>query len=290
MKKILYIICLLILPFGFTSVAQIKLRGTVIDAKNDKPIPFATIGVKNKSFGTVADESGHFNFQIPTDSINQNDQILVSSVGYQVANLAYSGLNNEPQIIKLSQVSFLLNEITVKPLKFKTKTFGRTGSSAFMSTRMISERNHTSDELGKEIGTVMEMDKNCELQTFNMHVVFNHFKNVKFRLNIYSVKDNLPDTLIIKDDILFDVEQMRQQWVNVDLSKYQIYLKGLDQVAITIQWLKSEPGDDPAKKSFNISAVPSSSKSILFRDKSQSGWLKIGGYLSLNVTADCFKE
>lgn len=265
------------------------MQGQIIDATTKTGVPFATIGVKNRSIGTVADSTGKFQLQFSLDSVGTNDPVIVSCIGYNSVEINSQKLTDARQIIALSPSVTYLNQVAVKPLKFKVKTFGRTGSSAFMSTKMISEHNHTSDELGKEIGTVINIDKNCRLTAFNMHVIFNHFDNVKFRLNIYSVKDGLPDTLIIKDNILLDVGHVRQKWIKVDLTKYQIYLEGYEKVAVAIQWLKSKTGDAP-QKSFNIAAVPAIGHHILFRDKSQSTWLKVGGNLSINFTAEVYKD
>jgi hypothetical protein len=280
--KFLILIVLIFAPCYLK--AQVKMQGQIIDATTKAAIPFATIGVKNRSIGTVADSIGRFQLQFSLDSIGPNNPVIVNCIGYNSV-----AINAGEQIIALVASVNYLNQATIKPLKFKVKTFGRTGSSAFMSTKMISEHNHTSDELGKEIGTVINIDKNCRLTAFNMHIIFNHFDNVKFRLNIYSVKDGLPDTLIIKDNILLDVGHVRQKWINVDLTKYQIYLEGYEKVAVAIQWLKSKTGDDP-QKSFNVAAVPAIGHHILFRDKSQSTWLKVGGNLSMNFTAEVYKD
>lgn len=156
-----------------------------------------------------------------------------------------------------------------------------------MSTRMISERNHLSDDLGKEIGTVINIDKDCQLKDFNMFVIFNHFKLIKFRLNIYEVRDQLPAELLINDDITFDVAGGRQMLVNVDLQKYSIHLLDKEKLAVTVQWLKSELGDD-LNRSFNVAAMHSSKNMILFRDKSQSQWQQVAGHLSFYLTAESF--
>jgi hypothetical protein len=289
MEKVFFKSLILLVFTSFSLKAQVKMQGQIIDANTKAAVPFATIGVKNRVIGTVADSTGKFQLSISTDSIGPNNPVIVSCIGYRSVEINYQTLKGETQSIALSPSTTLLSQVAVKPLKFKVKTFGRTGSSAFMSTKMISEHNHTSDELGKEIGTVINIDKNCRLTTFNMHVIFNHFDNVKFRLNIYSVKDGLPDTLIIKENILLDVGHVRQKWINVDLTKYQVYLEGYEKVAVAIQWLKSTVGSDP-QKSFNIAAVPALGHHILFRDKSQSTWLKVGGNLSMNFTAEVYKN
>jgi len=284
-----FLICLVLIFAPCFLKAQVKIKGQIIDSASKATIPFATIGVKNRIIGTVADSTGKFQLQFSADSVGSGNPIIVSCIGYTSFEIDYKKVNNERLTIALSPTSINLNQVSVKPVKFKLKTFGRTGSSAFMSTKMISEHNHTSDELGKEIGTVIDIDKNCRLTAFNMYVIFNHFDNVKFRLNIYSVKNGLPDTLIIKDNILLDVGHVRQKWINVDLAKYQIYLEGYKEVAVAVQWLKSNVADDP-QKSFNIAAVPAIGHHILFRDKSQSAWLKVGGNLSMYFNAEVYKH
>ncbi|MFD0751591.1 carboxypeptidase-like regulatory domain-containing protein [Mucilaginibacter calamicampi] len=289
MTKTLFKSFIFLLLTSFSLKAQVKIQGQIVDSVSKAAIPFATIGVKNRIIGTVADSTGRFQLSISPDSIGPGNPVIVSCVGYKSAEIGVQRLKDGHQLIALAIANTYLGQVAVKPLKFKVKTFGRTGSSAFMSTKMISEHNHTSDELGKEIGTVIGIDKNCRLTAFNMHVIFNHFDNVKFRLNIYSVKNGLADTLLIKDNILLDVGHVRQKWIHVDLTKYQIYLEGYKEVAVAIQWLKSTAGNNP-QKSFNIAAVPALGHHILFRDKSQSTWLKVGGNLSMNFTADVYKD
>lgn len=285
MKGTCYLILCCLLS-AVSSSAQMRIKGKITDLSNHKPLPFATIGVKGKSFGSVSDEQGNFSLEIPADSIAANDQVIISSVGYQPLAMSVKEMGNIKQF-GLQPSAVLLNEVTVKPAKFKTKTFGRTSHSAFMSTRMISEHNHVSDDLGKEIGTVINIDENCQLKAFNMFVIFNHFKLIKFRLNIYDVKDNLPDQLLVNDDITFDAAGGRQMLETVNLEKYNIFITGRKQIAVTVQWLKSEVGDD-LQKSFNVAAMRSSKNTILFRDKSQSQWLEVNGHLSFYLTADCF--
>lgn len=280
------IFCLLSLT-NFASSAQIKLQGQVINANNHLSIPFATLGIKNKSLGTVTDEFGKFSFSIPSDSVGTNELLIISSVGYSSTSILINSAINTTQTISLKPLTMDLQEVTIKPSRFKTKTFGRTSHSAFMSGNMVSERAHVSDELGKEIGTVISIDDDCQLKDFNMFVIYNHFKMIKFRLNIYTVRNNLPDTLITTQDIKFDVKGGRQMLVNVNLEKYTIFLKDREKIAVTIQWLKSELAED-VQRSFNVAATHSFNKTILFRDKSQANWLAVKGYMSFYVTANCF--
>ncbi|OKL40282.1 hypothetical protein A3841_18325 [Pontibacter flavimaris] len=264
------------------------MKGEIVDRFKNKPVPYATIGIKGKSLGTVADENGQFSFTIPATAVSDEEAMIVSCVGYKSVETTASAFKQGHLLISLPPAQINLNEVTIRARKVKTKTFGRTGNSTMMVSNMYTENNLLSDELAKEQGTIIKLDEEVLLKDFNMHVVFNRFKYVRFRLNIYSIKDGLPDKSLLKEDIRFDVAE-KKGWVKVDLSRYNVFLEGQDKVAVTIQWLQSEAiaGN---RKSFAVSAVPLPSHSILFRDKSQDRWKEVSpGYLSFYLTADSYK-
>ncbi|PVY39750.1 alpha/beta fold hydrolase [Pontibacter virosus] len=279
-----------ILFLAYTSAASqnLTLKGEVVYRFQNEPVPYATVGIKGKSLGTVADENGRFSFTIPATAVSDEEEVIVSCVGYKSVGTTVAAFRQGHQLISLPPAQIKLNEVTVKARKVKTKTFGRTGNSTMMVSNMYTENNLVSDELAKEQGTILNLDEEVLLRDFNMYVVFNRFKYVRFRLNLYSVKDGLPDQSLLKEDIRFDVTE-KKGWVKVDLSKYHIFLEGQDKVAVTIQWLKSE-AIEGNRKSFAISAVPIPTHSILFRDKSQDQWKEVSpGYLSFYLKADSYK-
>ena len=123
-----------------------------------------------------------------------------------------------------------------------------------------------------------------------MFVIFNHFKNVKLRLHFYSLKSGLPDSLLIENNVVFDVPNGRQKTISLNLNKYNFRIENQEEIAVVIQWLKSELNESEIRQSITIAAVPSSTNSIVFRDKSQSKWSKISGNISLGIVADSFKD
>ncbi|MBX0289672.1 alpha/beta fold hydrolase [Hymenobacter sp. HSC-4F20] len=283
MRLSLYLLCLLSLVTTPRLLAQTLLQGTVLDAQTQAPVPFASVGVAGKPLGTVADEQGRFRFTIPTDLA---EPVVVSCVGYQSATRPAATLQAAGQVVRLRSSGVSLAAVTVRPGKVKTKTFGRTSSSTLMGASMYTEAGLVSDALAKEQGTIIGIDKDCRLRDFNMHVAFNRFKSVKFRLNIYSVKAGLPDQPLLRQDVRFDVTQPRG-WVRVDLSPYQVQLQGQREVAVTIQWLQSE-AQEGTPKAFGVSAVLAPGHSILTRNKSQAAWQQKSGYLSFYLTADSY--
>ncbi|PIQ22799.1 MAG: hypothetical protein COW65_01175 [Cytophagales bacterium CG18_big_fil_WC_8_21_14_2_50_42_9] len=287
-KAKILLLLLLILAFQVAFSQVLLIEGKIIDRFTSTPVPFASIGITGKSIGSIADVEGNFKFSIPAATVSQEEQIIISCIGYKAYKATVSSFMHRPQRITLAPSLIALGEVTIKPRKVKTKTFGRTGNSTMMAAKMFTENNLVSDELAKEQGTIINIDEEILLKDFNMHVAFNRFKYVKFRLNIYSVNNGLPQESLLRENVIFDVTEQRG-WIKVDLSKYHIFLEGLDKVAVTVQWLESE-AIQGNRKSFGVSAVPVPAHSILFRNKSQDQWKEVKpGYLSFYLTADSYK-
>jgi hypothetical protein len=77
--------------------ARIEIRGKIID-DNGNPVAYASISLKDKHFGTSADSSGSFSFNINADTTGI--KLTVSSVGYQPKDIETDRLGNEKMIRK----------------------------------------------------------------------------------------------------------------------------------------------------------------------------------------------
>lgn len=261
------------------------LEGLVLDARTQQPVPFATVGVPQQPLGTAAGEAGTFRLVVPAGAAVP--ALVVSSVGYEAATVPLAGWPAGRQIIRLQPASVALGQVVVRGGKLKTKTFGRTGASTLMVARMYTEPDLLSDELGREQGTVVPVDPDCVVRDVNFFVAFNRFRAVKFRLQLYSVRQGLPDRPLLRRNVFVDVTQPRG-WVRVDLQADSLVLRGFDEVAMTLQWVQSQAQEGSAK-AFGIAAVPAPGHDILFRDKSQAAWRTVKGNLSFYLTADSYR-
>jgi hypothetical protein len=61
------------------------ISGIISDAESKEPLPFATIAIKNKGRGTVANASGEFGLKITRESLT--DTISVSYLGYLIREI-----------------------------------------------------------------------------------------------------------------------------------------------------------------------------------------------------------
>ncbi|MET4104851.1 alpha/beta fold hydrolase [Hymenobacter sp. UYP22] len=273
----------LLIPFSIFAQTR-QLRGTVQDAATQAPVPFASVGVAGKPFGTVADSAGRFRFALP-DSVA--GPVLVSCVGYATQRVPVAAVQ-AGGAVRLKPLGQQLGGVTVRPGKVRTRTFGRSAASSFMTARLYTEPGLVSDELGKEQGTIIPLTTDCRLCDVNLFVAFNRFRSVTLRLLLYRVRHGQPAEPLSQPDIRFTVTQPRG-WVRVDLLPYNLYLQGLKEVAVTVQWLQSA-AQEGSPKAFGIAAVPLPGHSVFTRDKSQARWQKVTpGYLSIYLTADTYQ-
>ncbi len=107
LKKEISIIIKILLLSGLTSLSfnvlcqesrNITINGTIID-ESGKPIPFATVSIKNTSDGTTSNEKGFFSLTIIND---KPVSILTRSIGYQES------------LITLNKVDIANGNITIK--------------------------------------------------------------------------------------------------------------------------------------------------------------------------------
>jgi hypothetical protein len=203
---------LVVIWWGLTtpSWAQNRvLEGVVLNQVTQQPVPFATVGVPAQPLGTAANEAGVFRLVLPATA--SPAAVVVSSVGYEAATVLLATWTIGPQTIRLHPARVALGEVAVCGGKVKTKTFGRTGASTFMVARMYTEPELVSDELAKEQGTVVPVDPYCVLRDVHFFVAFNRFRSVTFRLQLYSVRQGLPDRPLLRRNVFVDVTGVAQE-------------------------------------------------------------------------------
>ncbi|MFK7932797.1 MAG: DUF5686 family protein [Saprospiraceae bacterium] len=106
----------LLLLSGSNALAQkmTTVKGTVIDAKTNEPLPFVNVAFVGSNVGTTTDFDGKFliETQYPTDSLQ------ATYIGYQPQTFAVvKGQRNQVFTFKLGSTSLQLNTVEVKAKK-----------------------------------------------------------------------------------------------------------------------------------------------------------------------------
>lgn len=90
----------------------IRLTGKIKEQKTGEPIPYATISLRHAPLGTVSDEAGNFEFNIPIQ--HATDTLVVSHIGYTSFRKEVNHLSI-PQVIELKESVTVLNPVTISP-------------------------------------------------------------------------------------------------------------------------------------------------------------------------------
>jgi hypothetical protein len=261
----------------------ITLRGKVVDTENNLPLPYVSVGVLNKSQGTVSDSLGQFAFSITTENIS--DSLQFSIIGYHSFRVAVKDfINNSDKPIKLTANVTLLREVhvTSSNSRINTEAIGRQSSGKLIQAS-IHNKTSADETIGSEMGMRYKIDKNnAILKDFNFYISANNFNSIKFRINIYSVKNDLPDTLINNKQIFTTINNFKTGWIKIALEEYSLTVR--NDIIITVQWVESRMD----KKENPITIVPVEmslfSKFCYVRIASQDKWKRMGIRLSSYVT------
>jgi len=111
MRDLLLIFTFLIV---FSAQAQkITLSATVQDKESQEALPFASVGIKGKSIGTITNLQGQFDFHFPAEF--RNDILVISMLGYQDFEAPiWSLLDSKVTVIPMARSTTVLKEIEVR--------------------------------------------------------------------------------------------------------------------------------------------------------------------------------
>ncbi|MFT7297920.1 MAG: hypothetical protein ACI81S_000840 [Sphingobacteriales bacterium] len=258
---------LMLMVTGFSCLAQKNISGRIIaEEKGKTPVSYANIGIPGKNLGTVSNLNGEYSLSIP-DSLSK-DSVRFSAIGFKPKTLAIKDLQKLKEISLSAQI-FDIPEVEIKSSKLKEKILGYKTDSRAM------QAGFTSNKLGNEVGVrIKTKGRETYLKEFATNISSNTYDTVKFRLNIYTIKDDLPHQNILKENIIITttIEQGR---VAVDLTPYKIWID--EDVIVTMEWI-----EDLGEQGLYFSA--GFLGTVYGRQTSQGDWEKVSGIrLGLNM-------
>lgn len=272
----------LFLVFSLVVKSQGLYNAKITDASTKSGIPFASIGIKGKNIGTVADENG--NFELNILKCDEDDTLKVSAIGYKAKGFTVSEARQSmSKIILLEPLVVKLNEVVITSKKVKRKVLGTSkysvrNCSAFMGT----DGNWKGEEAA--IRAYNEKGKYVFIEDFNFYIIQNKYEDsLRFRLMLYTVNSkNLPGETFLSKPIVFKTA-VKQGIVHLDLKGYNITYN--DDFFISLECLTDKM--DQTKFCFAGSvAVPSYVKTSTFMN-----WYRVrGGGADLNVTVSYLKQ
>jgi hypothetical protein len=262
---------------------NIILKGIILGKEARQPLAYVSVGVLNKPMGTVSDSLGNFSFEISNG--NLSDTLQVSRVGYNSLTILVKDFMYAPEKeIRLTEKVAQLEEVVITSEKARknTATIGRQGAGK-MTQLSIHKKTKVEETIGSEMGMLYRINKdNAILKDFNFYISANNFNSIKFRINIYSVKKDLPDSLIYNKQIFATLDQFKTGWTKIDMEEYKIKIK--DDIIVTVQWIESKMNKIEKPVTIVPVAMALFSKNCYMRVASQDKWKKMGMTLSNFIT------
>ena len=281
-----------------TSQMVASVQGRVVEKVTDAPLAYVNIGVVDKGVGTVTDSKGEFTLAIPS-SLNE-ETIRISMVGYKSLEYKVSDfvakIKNDYNIFLEPDVT-IIQEIAIVDSKMRSYTKGNRSKTQNFTV------GFDSDTLGNEFATKIRIRKRRTiLKDVRLSIVENTFDTLRFRLNIYSVKNGKPGELLNKQNIILETAKKDSEVLIVDLTPYNVVVQRnffvslewienavldveeIEEVAVDVKDENAEDVEDDGKPDVSFSAqFPA--RTVYYRSTSHAKWRSINGLgIGIEVT------
>jgi len=252
---------LLISVICFSAGGQSIISGTVTDSRTNSVLPYVNIGIRNKNIGTSSLSDGSFSIKIPAS--NENDTLTFSMVGYSDLHLPVKSIiATQQHSFQLKPKSAALKPVVITADKLTEKSFGIKNTSTLVN--FLDGSTNQNDIF--EIAQLIRMDTSySKITSVNLHINENRSDSGTFRINFYRWDGSRPGERII-EELIVQRKNIVEGWLQFDLIKYNIYLKG--NFVVAIEFIPSEKKNNPIRYELKLGG---SSKSFV-RTSSQGAW------------------
>lgn len=218
----------LLLVFSISAYSQ-SFRGIVRSNATGEPLPYASVGVKNKNIGCIADQNGVFTINI--DEATETDTIIIRYIGYSSAYYTLSEIDSEKRYhVDLKPISYKLEAIVIEgnPDKIilgnKRKTHHHTGWGDFKSSR------------GRTVGLLLRTpDRPLKVNKLFFHQNACEFDSARVRIHFLSFEGEKLIPLESQKDNLFFTVRKGKGWQEVKLAQDIIIRK--KRIVVAIEWV-----------------------------------------------------
>ncbi len=272
MNKIIFTFIAISISFSLFSQEKL-IRGIITDSLN-KPIQYANVGILNKPIGTVSNQYGEYFLYI--DNSMNLDTLKISCLGFKSVEKRINDIQNNNFNVSLENYTEKLQEVVVKSDNLKTYIEGKektkTRNKVFFAFSSLKNLN-----LGSEIGRKFSLGtkKPSLLSEFKFFIKENNFEQVKFRINVYTIRDNNPDQRVNDKNIIVEVNDKLTDWIKVDLINYEIKIQ--QDIIVTVEWIEGSKSGN--KLSLPI-IIPSLGSVHYYKFGTQAKWKKYGSISS----------
>jgi hypothetical protein len=178
-----YVLVLVLIIQGLHGYTQSILTGVVINAEDNKPVPYVSIGITTTPNGTVSNIAGVFSITLD-NKINDNDTLKFSSIGYRSEAFLIGELKERlkdgPLTISLKKSVNQLKQVSIVSKKVRVKIVGYDKNSKLFGL------GFDASGVGSQAGVIIPITHpETNLQNLSFFIIQNPFKHLVFRMNMY---------------------------------------------------------------------------------------------------------
>lgn len=227
----------LLLFIGFISITlnSQNTKGIITDTEQ-KPIPYATVSIKNTNKGCFSNETGQFNLE---HQLNKEDTLLISCIGYQTAEITAGNINPKQFKVSLQKSNYGIKPVTVFSQKrklIKVKDNKRVSVSACLSK-------------GSEMVTYIDIRKGSTLNDVTFYCQPTSASRL-LAVRVYSMNyKGKPDECIIPENRVVEIGPFRTQFT-FDLKDLNIVAEQ-NGLFVGIQYIYVNKQGSPKRKKQN---------------------------------------
>lgn len=262
--------------YSNTFFAQ-NISGLVTDKETHEPLAYVNVGLIGKNVGTVSDPDGRYNLSI--SEANNKDTIKFSFIGYESITLPVKTFLQQYQSkkynVSLLKKNITLDEVVVNPRKLIYKKTGNQGDREKICKVCFNPNNRGTT--GCEIGATMKIKKGWTyIKNANFHFGFITEDSILFRVNVYNLKNGIPDSNLLTEPIYFTTK-LEQGMITVDLTPHNIIV--YDNFFISLEWIDSRAEGRLCVSVDNTKSFKGDPSGCYERATSQDKWRDFGAAL-----------
>lgn len=210
---------LILFPKKTMVIKEYTLKGYICDATTGTPISYATLQIKGKSKGVVADHKGFFEFTLT--EMELADSLMASRLGYERSTFMAKPLLND------TMVHIILKErpVTIEPI-ITTAAILRRKIKQLGNRHWFNKGSMYLDTHGQQIALYIENKKQLRgyIQKVSFYLSDKGNVEAPFRVRVLEIdtatsapgRDLIPEILVVQPPSDTD------GWFDVDLSEYRI--------------------------------------------------------------------
>ena len=219
--RLLFFLTTFLFVITVNTYSQSYFKGRIISDDDEKPVQFASVGIKGKKAGGLSDTSGHFSFLMPS-FVKGADTIIISSIGFESIRTIVSSVLGQSEFRLKRQIK-TLPDITIISF-LNSLSFA---SSYQTPTIFVAWYEYKT---GGELGCILHLPYEKYKFEKISFLVDNKCDTCRIRLHIRNLINDKPGDELLKENIILPVvsKTVIDDPSVFDLSNYDVVLSNHD--------------------------------------------------------------